>query len=138
MTAVTMHHFSGLSAPFVRSKGTVSGGVFRRTNETGNDMTEAMPFLQKAILLSYDPLPFGAGQETAPAHTVRGGRGFEFQHILAPAGMASSRMRRFSFSSPRSVWTAEMSMPLDSSPIIFRGGRLTMATRVLPTSSSGL
>ena len=28
MTAVTMHHFSGLSAPFVRSKGTVSGGVF--------------------------------------------------------------------------------------------------------------
>ena len=30
MTAVTMHHFSGLSAPFVRSKGTVSGGVFTR------------------------------------------------------------------------------------------------------------
>lgn len=28
MTAVTMHHFSGLAAPFVRSKGTVSGGVF--------------------------------------------------------------------------------------------------------------
>ena len=24
-------------------------------------MTEAMPFLQKAILLSYDPLPFGGG-----------------------------------------------------------------------------
>ncbi len=24
-------------------------------------MTEAMPFLQKAILLSYDPLPFGRG-----------------------------------------------------------------------------
>ena len=24
-------------------------------------MTEAMPFLQKAILLSYDPWPFGAG-----------------------------------------------------------------------------
>ena len=32
MTAVTMHHFSGLSAPFVRSKGTVSGGVFTRLN----------------------------------------------------------------------------------------------------------
>ncbi|MBM6927660.1 hypothetical protein H6B51_17570, partial [Pseudoflavonifractor phocaeensis] len=28
MAAVTMHHFSGLGAPFVRSKGTVSGGVF--------------------------------------------------------------------------------------------------------------
>ena len=25
MAAVTMHHFSGLAAPFVRSKGTVSG-----------------------------------------------------------------------------------------------------------------
>ena len=24
-------------------------------------MTEAMPFLQKAILLSYDPRPFGLG-----------------------------------------------------------------------------
>ena len=24
-------------------------------------MTEAMPFLQKTILLSYDPRPFGAG-----------------------------------------------------------------------------
>ena len=30
MAAVTMHHFSGLGAPFVRSKGTVSGGVFSR------------------------------------------------------------------------------------------------------------
>ena len=40
MTAVTMHHFSGLSAPFVRSKGTVSGGVFIYTDfcnsEVGN------------------------------------------------------------------------------------------------------
>ena len=25
---MTTHHFSGLGAPFVRSKGTVSGGVF--------------------------------------------------------------------------------------------------------------
>ena len=60
------------------------------------------------------------------------------QHILAPAGILSSIISRFRRSSPFSVWTAEMSMPLDSSPIIFRGGRLTMATRVLPTSSSGL
>ena len=29
MAAVIMHHFSGLAAPFVRSKGTVSGGVFK-------------------------------------------------------------------------------------------------------------
>ena len=27
-------------------------------------MTEAMPFLQKTILLSYDPRPFGGGFET--------------------------------------------------------------------------
>ena len=31
MAAVAMHHFSGPSAPFVRSKGTVSGGVFTNT-----------------------------------------------------------------------------------------------------------
>ena len=29
MAVVAMHHFSGPSAPFVRSKGTVSGGVFK-------------------------------------------------------------------------------------------------------------
>ena len=29
-----------------------------RTDETGNGMTEAMPFLQIAILLSYDTRPF--------------------------------------------------------------------------------
>ena len=60
------------------------------------------------------------------------------QHSFAPAGMASLTISRFSFSSPLSVWTAEISMPQDSRPIIFLGGRLVMATRVLPTSSSGL
>ena len=30
MAAVAMHHFSDPCAPFVRSKGTVSGGVFRQ------------------------------------------------------------------------------------------------------------
>ena len=34
MAAVTMHHFSGLGAPFVRSKGTVSGGVFIKRDLT--------------------------------------------------------------------------------------------------------
>ena len=29
-------------------------------------MTEAMPFLQKTILLSYDPRPFGGGLLPAP------------------------------------------------------------------------
>ena len=33
MAAVTMHHFSGLGAPFVRSKGTVSGGVFNNPDK---------------------------------------------------------------------------------------------------------
>lgn len=32
-----------------------------RTVETGNGMTIAMPFLQKAILLSYDPRLYAAG-----------------------------------------------------------------------------
>ncbi len=60
------------------------------------------------------------------------------QQSFAPAGMASSTMIRCSFSSPFSVWTAERSMPQLSWPIIFRGGRFTMATSVLPISSSGL
>ena len=34
MAAVAMHHFSGSSAPFVRSKGTVSGGVFSQKFES--------------------------------------------------------------------------------------------------------
>ena len=34
-----------------------------------------------------------------------------YQHSLAPAGIASSTISRFSFSSPFSVWTAEISMP---------------------------
>ena len=59
------------------------------------------------------------------------------QQSLAPAGMESSTISRCSFSSPFSVWTAEISMPQLSCPIIFRGGRFTMATRVLPTKSSG-
>ncbi len=33
-------------------------------------MTKAIPFLQKAILLSYDPLPFGAGDFLFPRALV--------------------------------------------------------------------
>ena len=40
MAAVTMHHFSGLAAPFVRSKGTVSGGVFKPKAEEVYDVYE--------------------------------------------------------------------------------------------------
>ena len=36
--------------------------------------------------------------------------------------MASFSMRRFSFSSPFSLWTADRSIPHDSCPIIFLGG----------------
>ena len=59
------------------------------------------------------------------------------QHIFAPAGMASSSMTRLSFSAPFSLWTAEISMPQLSRPIILRGGRLTIASSVLPTRASG-
>lgn len=60
------------------------------------------------------------------------------QHSFAPAGMASLTIIRFSFSSPCSVWTAESSIPQLSWPIIFLGGRLVIATSVLPMRSSGL
>ena len=60
-----------------------------------------------------------------------------FQHSFAPAGILSSTMMRFSFSSPCSVCTADSSIPQDSSPIILRGGRFTIATSVLPRSCSG-
>ena len=66
-----------------------------------------------------------------------GGRPGWIQQSLAPAGMASSSMTRWSFSSPFSLCTAESSMPHDSWPIIFLGGRLTMAASVLPTRASG-
>ena len=59
------------------------------------------------------------------------------QQSLAPAGMESSSSSRCSFSSPFSLCTAEMSMPQEGMPIIFRVGRFKMATAVLPTSSSG-
>ena len=87
----------------------------------------------KALLQAARP---GHRQQKSPAR--RAGDFLFFQHSLAPAGMASSTMIRCSFSSPFSVCTALISMPWLSSPIILRGGRLTMAMRVLPTSSSGL
>ncbi len=41
-----------------KSSGKRRQGIRGRSDETGNGMTEAMPFLQKAILLSYDSRPF--------------------------------------------------------------------------------
>lgn len=50
MAAVTMHHFSGLAAPFVRSKGTVSGGVFSGLLYTISDLcTTDEKWLETAI-----------------------------------------------------------------------------------------
>ncbi len=59
------------------------------------------------------------------------------QYSLAPAGMCGSTIRSCSFSSSFSLCSAESSIPQDSSPIIGRGGRLTIAISVLPISSSG-
>ena len=59
------------------------------------------------------------------------------QYSFAPAGMCGSSCRRFSRSSPFSLWMAESSMPQDSMPIMGRGGRLVIATHVLPMSCSG-
>ena len=53
MAAVAMHHFSGPSAPFVRSKGTVSGGVFISTGTISNYETGThFPDVEKLIALA--------------------------------------------------------------------------------------
>ena len=59
------------------------------------------------------------------------------QYSFAPAGILSSTISRFSPSRPFSSCTAEISIPSESMPIIFLGGRFTMAMAVFPTSSSG-
>ena len=53
-------------------------------------------------------------------------------------GSASSAAPAVQQEEPPAEEAAEISIPQLSWPIIFRGGRFTMATRVLPTSSSGL
>ena len=74
-------------------------------------------------------------EETTPALLCRGA--WVSQYIFAPAGMWGSSMRRWSFSTPSSWWTALISMPQESMPIMGLGGRFTMATHVFPTNSSG-
>ena len=71
-------------------------------------------------------------------HPGRGAPSVTFcQHSLAPAGTLSSISIRCSFSSPFSLCTAEISIPQEGIPIIFRGGRFRMAMAVLPISCSG-
>ena len=62
---------------------------------------------------------------------------FRRQQSCAPAGTESSSIIRCSSSLPSFSQTAESSMPLESCPIILRGGRFRIATTVLPTSCSG-
>ena len=50
--------------------------------------------------------------------------------------MDGSSIIRFNNSSPSYSHTADNNIPHDSTPIISRGGRFVMASRVLPTSSS--
>ena len=64
-------------------------------------------------------------------------QGKQSQHSFAPAGTLSSMSIRCSFSSPFSLWTAEISIPQLGMPIILRGGRFRMAMAVLPIRSSG-
>ena len=42
MAAVTLHHFSGLAAPFVRSTRTVSGNVFRSWYKSGYEFQNTL------------------------------------------------------------------------------------------------
>ena len=60
-----------------------------------------------------------------------------YQYNFEPAGMWSSTINKWRSSLPSFWLTALMTMPQESMPIIFFGGRLVMAMRVLPMSSSG-
>ena len=101
----------------------------------------------RCSLCDFDGAPCAGGASPSPAlrrspaqkRTAHRGGSFSylFQHSFAPAGILSSTMMRFSFSSPCSVCTADSSIPQDSRPIILRGGRFTIATSVLPTRASG-
>ena len=62
---------------------------------------------------------------------------FQNQYNFAPAGIRSSTISRFSPSLPSTRWVAEIIIPQESIPIIFLGGRFTIAIKVFPTSSSG-
>ena len=117
--------------------------------EQGTGVEPASAAWEAAVLPMYEPCLFGSWvsyhllienatvfwrkRKTGPPM----GGPVRYQQSFAPAGMASFSMRRFSFSSPFSLWTADRSMPHDSWPIIFLGGRLITAASVLPTSASG-
>lgn len=91
-------------------------------------------------LLRHDRLQFERAdfEMRKKEHPWRGAPSVTFcQHSLAPAGTLSSISIRCSFSSPFSLCTAEISMPQEGIPIIFRGGRFRMAMAVLPISCSG-
>ena len=119
-------------------------GVYLAENTSQTASVEFVPPLgdklctqQAANLCRKSPKGFSDSLKF-PRFIRNGGRFSLAQHSFAPAGILSSSMTRFSFSSPFSLWTALRSIPQLSLPIIFRGGRFTMATRVLPMSSSGL
>ena len=99
-----------------------TGGVYLGFDTSGGRKFPHGNFRTTRVLRSQNT---PAGGTVVPLHV---------QQSFAPAGMLSLSMRRFSFSS----FSADSSMPLDSCPIILRGGRLVTATTVLPTSSSGL
>ena len=117
--------------------------------EQGTGVEPASAAWEAAVLPMYEPCLFGSWVsyhlliENATVFWRKLKTGppiggpVRYQQSFAPAGMASFSMRRFSFSSPFSLWTADRSMPHDSWPIIFLGGRLMIAASVLPTSVSG-
>ena len=98
------------------------------------------PPAEQPQLLRHDRLPFEHAdfEMRKKEHPWRGAPSVTFcQHSLAPAGTLSSISIRCNFSSPFSLCTAEISMPQEGIPIIFRGGRFRMAMAVLPISCSG-
>ena len=64
------NRITGRTIVSVKSPMTLGLYPRRRTNKIWNGMTKAMPFLQKAILLSYGLRPFARGRFLIPVYAV--------------------------------------------------------------------
>ena len=112
--------------------GCFRGDDRRRTCNFKFGEIRVLPYLLYAQIIVHQDFPLWF--QKAPSYDGA----FLIQQSTLPTGMLLSSMTRCSSSLPFTMRTAESSIPQDSSPIILRGGRLTIAATVLPTSSSGL
>lgn len=99
-----------------------------------NDSAAMPDFTIGALAFGLD----AASQKSIPPHAEGCPfQNYRSQYSFAPAGIRPSTISRLRPSCPSTSCTAEISMPQESMPIIFLGGRFVIAMQVLPTSSSG-